>query len=102
MRDPEYREVADRDGALHARAPQLVALMSEMGAFFRAGKKDGRLPLKMHGAHSVRSLKWKSPVASAPVPLRLLASFLRCLCRMETGTTYSGGIVPSRRPPSPH
>jgi len=35
VRDPEYREVADRDGALHARAPQLVALMSEMGAFFR-------------------------------------------------------------------
>ncbi len=35
VRDPDYRPVADRNAALRERAPQLVALMSEMSAFLR-------------------------------------------------------------------
>jgi 3-phosphoshikimate 1-carboxyvinyltransferase len=50
--------------------------LSKMGAHFIPGKNAGRLPLKIHGTHSVRSIKWKSPVASAQVKSAILLSGL--------------------------
>jgi len=47
--------------------------LSQMGAFFTPkGAAPDRLPLRVRGTHSVRSLSWKSPVASAQVKSAIL------------------------------
>src|SRR5258708_2449349 len=51
--------------------------LSEMGAFFTPkGPAPDRLPLRVHGTHSVRSITWKSPVASAQVKSAILLAGL--------------------------
>jgi 3-phosphoshikimate 1-carboxyvinyltransferase len=51
--------------------------LSKMGAFFLDVKeKPSHLPLRMRGTHSVKSLQYKSPVASAQVKSAILLAGL--------------------------
>jgi 3-phosphoshikimate 1-carboxyvinyltransferase len=51
--------------------------LSKMGAFFLDAKDTvGHLPLRMRGTRSVKSLQWKSPVASAQVKSAILLAGL--------------------------
>jgi len=56
---------------------RVVDPLEKMGAFFVDLKeKPIHLPLSMHGTHSVRSLQWKSAVASAQVKSSILLAGL--------------------------
>jgi 3-phosphoshikimate 1-carboxyvinyltransferase len=57
---------------------RLIEPLSKMGATFFTAEADGpaHLPLRMLGTHSVRSLTWKSPVASAQVKSAILLAGL--------------------------
>ncbi len=52
---------------------RVIKPLSDMGAFFLDGST---LPLRMHGTRSVRSIRYKSPVASAQVKSALLLAGL--------------------------
>jgi 3-phosphoshikimate 1-carboxyvinyltransferase len=56
---------------------RVIDPLSKMGAFFLDIKdKPAHLPLRMRGTHSVKSLRWKSPVASAQVKSSILLAGL--------------------------
>jgi 3-phosphoshikimate 1-carboxyvinyltransferase len=56
---------------------RVIDPLSKMGAFFLDVKdKPAHLPLRMHGTHSVKSLHWRSPVASAQVKSAILLAGL--------------------------
>ena len=56
---------------------RVIAPLSKMGAFFLDIKETpAHLPLRMRGTRDVRSLDWKSPVASAQVKSAILLAGL--------------------------
>ncbi len=60
-----------------------------MGARFEELGEEGCLPLEVHGAHPLRTLAWKSPVASAQVKSSILLAGL-------TGSAPVSVIEPRR------
>jgi 3-phosphoshikimate 1-carboxyvinyltransferase len=71
---------------------RVIDPLSKMGAFFLDLKDvPAHLPLRMRGTHSVKSLQWKSPVASAQVKSAILLAGL-----YASGTTTVEEPSPSR------
>src|SRR4029077_3348858 len=71
---------------------RVIEPLSKMGAFFREmGKSPGWLPIRIRGSHSVRSLSWKTPVASAQVKSAILLAGL-----YASGVTEVEEPAPSR------
>jgi len=62
---------------------RVIGPLSEMGAFFLDLKDSGlpsvrpaHLPLRIRGTHSVKSIRWKSPAASAQIKSAILLAGL--------------------------
>jgi 3-phosphoshikimate 1-carboxyvinyltransferase len=69
-----------RGDASLSRRPmaRVIEPLTKMGANFipAGGSAPDRLPLRMRGCHMVRSIQWKSPVASAQVKSAILLAGL--------------------------
>jgi 3-phosphoshikimate 1-carboxyvinyltransferase len=71
------RATVDGDGSLRSRPMARVTdPLGQMGAGFAFLAEDGRLPVRIEGAHPLRPIDWPSPVASAQVKSALLLAGL--------------------------
>ena len=80
----------DGDPSLRTRPmARVTEALTKMGARFEHGRRDGRLPITVHGSCPLKPIDWPNPVASAQVKSAILLAGL-------TGGTFVMVTEPGR------